>query len=40
MEISPECHEAYMKTVCMDCDGDIGQGVKEGLCPHFCNHLY
>ncbi|CAD8124426.1 unnamed protein product [Paramecium sonneborni] len=40
VELSQQCQEIFTKTICSDCDGDIGQQVRVGFCPHFCNQMY
>lgn len=24
----------------MECDGDVGVGLRKGICPHVCDALY
>jgi hypothetical protein len=31
---------AYKEIICYDCDSDVGQGIRRGLCPHICEGLY
>ncbi|KAM3136320.1 hypothetical protein pb186bvf_011619 [Paramecium bursaria] len=38
--VSQQCQQVYQHIVCAECDGDIGQGVRRGLCPRVCQRLY
>ncbi|CAD8201654.1 unnamed protein product [Paramecium pentaurelia] len=40
VELSQQCQEIFTKTICSDCDGDIGQQIRFGFCPHYCNQMY
>ncbi|CAD8111519.1 unnamed protein product [Paramecium primaurelia] len=40
VELSQQCQEIFIKTICSDCDGDIGQQIRVGFCPHYCNQMY
>jgi hypothetical protein len=38
--MSPRCQETFTKLVCYDCDGDVGQRTRKGLCPSLCSELF
>ncbi|CAK61186.1 unnamed protein product (macronuclear) [Paramecium tetraurelia] len=40
VELSQQCQEIFTKTICSDCDGDIGQQIRVGFCPHYCTQMY
>ena len=31
---------ALQDLLCYDCDGDVGLGVKKGLCQNYCANIY
>lgn len=38
--ISSSCQINFSELACMDCDGDIGIGTRQGICPDKCIELY
>ena len=38
--LSEKCLNAYKEIICYDCDADVAQGIRKGLCPQICEGLY
>ena len=35
-----KCLDVLNRLFCYDCDGDVGQGLRNGLCSNVCDQIY
>lgn len=35
-----ECFQKFSEIICSECDGDVGAGLRKGLCSQTCSSLY